>query len=171
MADVGAGLPAGLRLRRAEFRSQRFRELKRGDVLVCARGSRLAAAVVEEDHHVGSVATENVLVVRLTKEPSPVLPEYLVLLLDHGGAARTRAHPTSVGVGYTLSPADLAEWPVPLLPLDRQEDLVTVVKATRAAIRASEQANRARQDVLAALAHDLLGPASPSPNTDDEDPR
>jgi hypothetical protein len=161
LADLAAGLPAGLRLRMAELDPRRVlprQELREGDLLVGARGTKLNAAVVLAEH-VGAYATENLIVVRL-QSSAQVLPEYLALLLEHGGMAETlarRASNPEIGI-RTLSPRELGEWEVPLVPLAEQRELAGVLTATRGAIRAADEANRARRQVLYALAHDIVGP-------------
>lgn len=169
LADLAAGLPPDLRLRTARLDGRRLveeRRLREGDLLVAARGTRLHTAVVPAANAgtdvtknviVGAYATENLIVVRL--EPSaPVLPEYLALLLEHGGVAEELAGLSSrPATGFrSLSPRELGEWRVPLVPLETQRELAAVLSATRRAIRAADEANRARRDVLRALARDVV---------------
>jgi hypothetical protein len=172
LADLAAGLPADLRLRSAELDPRRVlpkQELCAGDLLVGARGTKLNAAVVRAAH-AGAYATENLIVVRL-RTAAPVLPEYLALLLEHGGMAEELAGRSSnpeVGIRI-LSPRELGEWMVPLAPLAEQRELASVLTATRRAIRAADEANRARRDVLYALAQEIVGPLARRDSGDGDD--
>lgn len=173
LADLAAGLPAGLRLRTAELDPRRVlprQKLREGDLLVGARGTKLNAAVVGANH-AGAYATENLIVVRLFESSAHVLPEYLALLLEHGGVAEEIAGRSSnpeAGIRI-LSPRELGEWKVPLAPLAEQRELASVVTATRRAIRAADEANRARREVLYALARDIVGPLARRDSGDGDD--
>jgi restriction endonuclease S subunit len=155
LADLAAGLPAELGLRGAELDPRRAtsdRALRAGDVLVTARGTKLHAAVVPKAH-AGAYATENLIVVR-PNESGDLLPEYLALLLEHGGEAEKLA--SRLSSLYLLSPRKLERWRVPLLPIETQRDLAAVLSTTRRAIRAADEANRARRELLRAVASDVL---------------
>lgn len=153
LADLAAPLGA---LRAASFSARRVArgEIRPGDVLVAGRGTQLHATVVPTD--IGEpwpVATESVLIVR-PKSGCPVLPEVIALLLGPGQVAKQLAGPART-LAHSLSTQALAEWRVPVPPMELQRHAAEVFVSTRRAIVAAARANEERESVLAAIARDL----------------
>lgn len=129
-------------------------ELRRGDILVSARGTLLKCAVIGASHE-GCVASGNFIVVR-TGPSSPVRPELLCAFLRQ---AETQALLLS-RVSSTAQPAltirDLESLSLFVPAPDKQDMLVRLIRASEDLYRtAIDLARLRRDDALAILAEHM----------------
>lgn len=134
----------------SDQRADRYR-LREGDVLVPSRSTSIRVAVAPR-HLDGQVFNSTLLAVRCTNR---LLPGLLATYLSHAhGAAHLVTASQSGTAQMNLTATALGEIPVPLVPADRQRELVellgTADNAYHAALESAELRRRIAQNLVIA---------------------
>lgn len=131
-----------------DLRADRYR-VRVGDVLVPSRSTSIRVAVAPPEID-GTVFNSTLLAVRCSEQ---IHPELLAAYLMHpAGAAHLVSASQSGTAQMNLTTAALGEVPVPLVPIEQQQELAALLAAADVAHRNATEAAELRRRV----AHDVV---------------
>lgn len=128
-------------------------ELETGDVVLSSRGTALKSAVFTRQDRM-TIASANVIVLRPHRE---LLPRYIQLFLD-GPVGRVMINSFQRGMTImNLNYTDIMEMEIPLLPLEKQQEIVQTFESEKAKYQAAVQRAETRfGSVKAKLLDEIL---------------
>lgn len=128
--------------------------VKPGDIVLANRGTRMTAALIPED--LDAIASSQLFVIRL-KSPK-ILPGFLHAFLNlQSTQDHFRSHARGTYV-QTLSVAVVRSLPIPLLPLETQNQITSLTELATTERRLIAELNRKRSEFLELSLTRLLSP-------------
>jgi len=132
---------------------QRYQIMK-DDILIASRGVQPKVAIVQAELNEFTVASQNIITIRLSEELSPVLLKFY--LESPAGIKQLRSKAFFSKTQYVLTIGALSEMEVPVPPREIQDQLVKLLSLVDEQHTSSIRAADLRKQIVENLAFDLM---------------
>lgn len=132
---------------------QRY-QIRQGDILIASRGAQPKVAIVQAELNKFTVASQNIITIRLSQELSPVLLKFY--LESPAGSRQLRSRAFFSKTQYILTVSALSEMEVPVPPQEIQDQLVKLLSSVDKQHSLSVRAADLRKQIMENLAIDLM---------------
>ncbi len=132
---------------------QRYKIVK-GDILISCRGAQPKVAIVQKELNVFTVASQNIITIRLSEKLSPVLLKFY--LDSSAGNRQMRSIAFFSKTQYILTVAALLEMEIPVPPPGIQDQLVKLLSLVNEQHSLSIKAVDLRRRIIDDLVLDLM---------------
>ncbi len=132
---------------------QRYQIIK-GDILIACRGTQPKVAMVQDELSGFTVASQNIITIRLGEKLNPVLLKFY--LESPVGSRQLRSRAFFSKTQYILTVAALSEMEIPVPPREIQDQLVGLLSFVDEQHSLSIRAAELRRRIMEKLALDLM---------------